>query len=56
MLYNKQIELPEGRKFGCLQSGPLQSFGKYEAIRSNKQVIRFIVTKKLRKIIRSKNE
>jgi len=33
MLYKKQIELPEGREFGCLEFGPLQSFGKYEAIR-----------------------
>jgi len=33
MLYKKQIELPEGREFGCLEFGPFQSFGKYEAIR-----------------------
>jgi hypothetical protein len=36
MLYKKQIELPEGREFGCLEFGPLQSFGKYETIKSAK--------------------
>jgi hypothetical protein len=33
MLYNEQIELQEGREFGCLESRPLQSSGRYEAIR-----------------------
>jgi hypothetical protein len=36
MLYKKQIELPEGREFRCLEFGLLQSSmtGRYEAIRS----------------------
>ncbi len=34
MLYKKQIELPEGREFECLEFGPLQSSGRYEAIKS----------------------
>jgi hypothetical protein len=33
MPYKKQIELPEGREFGYLEFGPLQSFGRYEAIK-----------------------
>ncbi len=36
MLYKKQIELPKEREFGCLEFGPLQSFGRYEAIKSAK--------------------
>ncbi len=54
MLYKKEIELSEGREFGCLESGPLQSSSRYEAIRyvvneANKQVIGFIVTMKQKK-------
>ncbi len=33
MLYNKQIELPYGREFGCLEFGTFESSGRYEAIK-----------------------